>query len=102
MRVIAKPRQAGKTTELIKRSAETGFPIVCRNKRTADRIGEMARELKLPTPTMYTFFDAAHTFRRGFGINGPVLIDDADEFLQYILRFRIDTVTISTNMEDIE
>ncbi len=100
MKVIAKPRQAGKTTELIKRSAETRYPIVCRDDRTKIGIQTLAHNLGRSIPKPLTYMEAAYS--NNLRLTSPILIDDADEFLKYVCKFRIDTITISTDGEAIE
>jgi len=48
--IIVRPRQAGKTTELIRRAAETGGYIVCTDQRRARQIHQQARDLGLSIP----------------------------------------------------
>ena len=93
MRIIAKARQTGKTTELIKRSAETGFPIVCRHRLAAFTILQQSKNLGLSIPAPYTYAElnsAAVLLNPGL----PVLIDDAEELLKCFCPVPIDTITI--------
>lgn len=93
MRIIAKGIQTGKTTELIKRSAETGFPIVCRHRLAANRILDLAKNLGLSIPAPYTYAEltaAAVLINPG----RPVLIDDAEELLKCFCPVPIDTISI--------
>lgn len=98
MKVIARQRQTGKTTELIKRSAEYGFPIVCMNVVTADGLCKKATELGLVIPKPLTYFSVTHGKESRFP--SSVLIDDAEMFMQYVCNYRIDTVAITLEAEE--
>ena len=50
VKIIQGDRQSGKTTELIKESAKTGYPIICSSKQVRSRIKNRAEELKLQIP----------------------------------------------------
>lgn len=64
MKIISRPRGSGKTTELIKISARTGFPIVCRDYDEAARIFHVAQSLgkNIPHPITMKDISSADTF----------------------------------------
>jgi hypothetical protein len=101
LKVIARGRQTGKTTELIKRSAETGFPIVCRHRVAANVIQEQAKNLNLKIPDPITYFDfISPAFR--LSNKTPVLIDGGAELLAFYSPVPIDTITIETETTEAE
>lgn len=55
MKIIMRGRRNGKTTELIKMSAENGGYIVCRSHNAASMIKKQSKEmgLKIPYPITY-------------------------------------------------
>mgnify|MGYP001012134399 FL=1 len=50
MKIIYKPRQSGKTLEVIKMSAETGYRIVCHSQSECSRVFHVAQEMGLNIP----------------------------------------------------
>ena len=79
--IIVRSRQGGKTTELIRRAAESGGYIVCTDQRRARQIAEQARELGLNIPFPLT---AGEWQRRQYhppGVKG-LLFDDLDMIIQ--------------------
>lgn len=81
MQIILGRRGSGKTTKLIKLSAETQSYIVCRSQDEAARISSIATEMKLniPFPLTYSEFIQKQFYARG--IKG-FLIDNAEALLQ--------------------
>lgn len=89
MKVTLRDRGQGKTTGLVKRSAETGAYIVCIN---VDFVIRIARELglKIPYPLTYDEYSSNR-----YSVRIHVLIDDADRYLNYLSRCVIDEITLS-------
>lgn len=54
MKIIAGERQSGKTTELIRMSAVTGWPIVAMNYGSKNWIERTADEMRLKIPPVLT------------------------------------------------
>lgn len=86
MKVVAKPRGSGKTVEMIKRSAETGFPIVtCYEtgyiEYTADKLG-----YKIPKPISY---------KVDVSLPKDIIVDNAELLLHRILGVNIDTCSVN-------
>jgi len=95
MKLLFKPRQGGKTTELIKISAKENIYIVCSDRSRVSYIMELARVLKLSIPFPMTFDEVKRKQYLARGIK-KILIDDADEFLQSsIPDLEIETITIT-------
>jgi hypothetical protein len=79
--IIVRSRQGGKTTELIRRAAESGGYIVCTDQRRAWQIAEHAREMGLNIPFPLT---ASEWQKRSYhppGVRG-LLFDDLDRIIQ--------------------
>lgn len=96
MEIIARSRQAGKTAELIKRSAETGYYILTADHRRAQNVAKQAREMGYDIPMPVTFSDYKDTagFRGSYIKN--IYIDDVDEILKRIFyTVEIEAVTIT-------
>lgn len=102
MNIIYNGRRKGKTTELIKMSAEKNLYILVVNRNRQREVFELARDLNLNIPfpiTVEEYFTSGKL--RGSFIN-TILIDDADDILQQIFNtVVIDTITI-TDKEDKE
>lgn len=100
MHVFATERGFGKTTELIKLAAEHGGYIVCRDRRMAGEIADMARkrELHIAFPITYDEF----LNKRYYGQNiSRFYIDDADALLQSMSSVRIDAITVTVNEDEV-
>jgi hypothetical protein len=79
--IIVRSRQGGKTTELIRRAAETGGYIVCTDRRRARQIADHAREMGL---TIRFPMTAGEWQRHNYhppGVRG-LLFDDLDRIIQ--------------------
>ena len=79
--IIVRGRQGGKTTEMIRRSAETGCYIVCTDHRRAWQVKQQADDLGMTIPFPLT---ADEWQRRGYyppGVRG-LLFDDLDRIIQ--------------------
>jgi hypothetical protein len=85
MEIIQKPRNDGKTTELIKKSAENFSYIVCHDHQEAHRISEQARLMELNIPFPITFNEFLQGQFSGRGINS-FLIDNADWLLNSLAK----------------
>lgn len=96
MEVIARGRQAGKTTELIKRSAATGYYILTADHIRAEIVAQQAREMgyDIPMPVALSDYTAHRRFQGSYIKN--IYIDDADEILKRIFyKVQIEAVTIT-------
>jgi hypothetical protein len=79
--LIVRPRQGGKTTELIQLAAEHRAYIVCLNMREAQRIAGQAKKagLDIPFPLTVEEFSRGDFYSRG--IRG-FLFDNLDVMLE--------------------
>ena len=95
MKCIIRPRQLGKTTELIKLASKGRYKlIVCHNQNEARRIFKLARnmDLNIPLPISYReFLDKSYC---GNNIEA-FLIDNVDLFLGYLTEVPIEVITIT-------
>jgi len=94
MEKIILGRGQGKTTELIKRSAESGHYIVCSSIDEASRISAEARSmgLHIPLPISYReFIDREYSSRNIKGF----LIDNVDLLIKVISPVPITAMTIT-------
>lgn len=95
MNIIYKSRGKGKTTELIKMSAEKNLYILVADRNRQREVFNLARDLNLNIPFPITVEDYFRDKLRGSFIN-TILIDDADYVLQQIFNtVVIDTITIT-------
>ena len=72
MKIIAGERQSGKTTELIRISAVTGYPIVTFTCQAAEHVKRMAYEMGVKIP------DPIYSGERGVSLPSKVLVDQID------------------------
>lgn len=83
IKTIIKPKQGGKTTDLLAMSAETGYPIVVKNRNEGRLLKKKAKELSLTIPEPIT---AVQILNGKAEIDtSHVLIDDAEYFINYIM-----------------
>ena len=95
MNLYVAERQSGKTTMLIKMSAETGAIIVAPNYMMVSHIVQMAIKLGLNIPTPITVKDYIYILSRG-GLNKTqkYLIDE----LQMVLhRMNVEAATVDSD-----
>lgn len=79
--IIVRGRQGGKTTELIRRSAETGGYIVCTTRQRAWQIKQQAEDLGLYIPFPLTVAEWEKHAYHPPGVRG-LLFDDLDRIIQ--------------------
>lgn len=95
MKIIAKPRRMGKTTEIIKRAAKDFGYIVCLSHAECHRIAKQAKELTLDIPFPLTFDEYIGGHFHGKGIKS-FHIDNADWLLSIFSKgVPIETVTFN-------
>ena len=100
MELILKKRGERKTTELIRRSAETHTYILVSDKRRVKNIVKTAKKLNLHIPYPITFMEYLENKLRGSHIKN-ILIDDADDLLRHIFfNIQIDAITITDTRGD--
>lgn len=94
MKIIAWPRQSGRTTEIIKMCAREGGYIVTRDLDAAYQVREQARimGLVIPFPLTYREFINKKYYPRGVE---KVYIDDVEALLYYIApEVKIEAVSL--------
>lgn len=95
MKIICKPRRAGKTIELIKIAAEKQSYIVCLHRKECVRIADLARELGLKIQFPLTADEFIRKNYHACGIKGGFLIDNADMLLQSMTRVPIHAISVT-------
>lgn len=97
--IIIGGRGAGKTTELIRMSADNNNYIVCLNRQRALHIASAARELGLTIPFPITVEELP--IKNHSWIN-EVYVDDADQLLERMIGVHISNITIEGNVENLK
>jgi hypothetical protein len=97
MKKIIGNRNTGKTTELIKMSAEKGFYIVCKNQSEASNIAIKALDLDLQIPFPITYEEFINKDYYPRGIRG-FLIDNVEMLLLRLTNVNIEAITM--NIDD--
>lgn len=85
MRIISRPRGGGKTTELIRISAENFSYIVVDSRRRAAAVFHQAKDMGLDIPFPITYDELINGDFYGKGI-AAFLIDDIDQLVQRLAR----------------
>lgn len=102
-RIISKLRAQGKTNELIRRSAETGFPIVVfmnsRIKILKERQEIELYEFIMPDPILFKDYESFRREIKDKNIKG-VLIDNIDVNLEKILGVDVPYATVTAERVD--
>lgn len=96
-KVYISARQCGKTTALVKQSAETGIPIAVASYQMAKHVQTLAKQLKLdiPEPVTYTVMyreylknkqwrwlvDEVHLMLQHLGVVSAILDESSYEYL---------------------
>lgn len=94
MEIIVRKRGEGKTTELIKLSANTGKVIVCINELDVARIIGYATKMGCIIPKPVTYSEFIGNNLSGREIAG-VLIDNADTLISGLTNHKVDVVTMT-------
>jgi hypothetical protein len=81
MKVYVRPRQGGKTHELIELAAEEQLTIVCSTLEMVRNVEQRARDMNLDIPKPVSWRYLARGGLRGRRVKG-LLVDDADACLQ--------------------
>lgn len=93
MKKLIRESAGGKTTKLVKESAETGYYIVCFDKKEVKNVIMLARHLNLSIPYPITHDEFLEGGYSGKKIKG-FLIDDADRLLDSITTIKIQTISM--------
>lgn len=94
MKFIARPRKAGKTTELIREAEKSYSHIICPDYRSANIIWAHALELGVVIPYPITWDEFKTGKYYGAGIDS-FMIDDADIILQNMSPLPIKAITVT-------
>lgn len=96
MKLIVTPAGVGRSTELIKRSAETGTYIVVSTHSRALMLADMARQMGLPIPFPITWNEVYMMKRNAdFSRLKSVYVDDIDDLLNTIFSgVRVELATM--------
>jgi len=95
MKKIIRPRQSGKTSELIRMSEQTQTYIVTPTMTRAKITAQMAQELGHNIPFPVSLAEYLRSGFRGTFIK-HILIDDADDVLQELFKeVQIDAITMT-------
>ena len=95
MKVIAKGRQQGKTTEAIKLAARHHCYIICLDRQQVQYVARLARELNLNIPFPLTWQEFVDKRYYGQNINGFV-IDNINQCLQSMTNVKIEAITVES------
>jgi len=83
---IIRPRQTGKTRELIKKSAEMGYPIICKSKSICKLLKQKAEKLNLEIPDPISIDDVLNNKHNHDTSYNRVLVDDAEFILDMLIN----------------
>ncbi len=89
MKVINIPRNWGKTTELIRQSAQTGYPIVVPISTMVYAIRWKAEQMGLPRPVVLTVDELKQSNYK------KVYIDEVGFLLEDLLGVEVEAATVS-------
>lgn len=92
MYVISLPRRMGKTTILVRKSAENVIPIICATQQHKKAVERCAKEMKLVIPQPFTVFDILRGVHKGMGYR-EFYIDELDTFLFILLGGEVKLAT---------
>ena len=96
MKVICRPRQAGKTTEIIKRAADEFLYIVCINRHEVVRIAAQAKEMGLDIPFPVTIDEVLNGRMQGSRIKG-FAVDNADLIIERLISGPVRVVSVNSD-----
>lgn len=101
MKIINAERGTGKTIKLIKKSAQTGYPILVATKNSIRYIQEKALALNVIIPMPICVGDLYTNHITGKGIRN-VLVDEMDWVLDKLLQhynLSVEEATITSEMQ---
>lgn len=99
MKVIVRPRQGGKTTELLQLAVEHFAYIVCPDMRSARHVWDVARHLGLNIPQPITWQEFLEHRYRGAGVKA-FIIDDLDACLESMTMVPIIAASMTGGLDD--
>lgn len=98
MKIIAQPKGTGKTTDLIKLSAETKTNIVCMDSKRVLQVQNQAKKLKIDIPHVMSWRD--FIFSKDDNKGKSILLDNADDILRNLCYpAKLEAITMTTDDE---
>ena len=99
MKIVMGGRRSGKTSELIRASAETGAPIVCFNYDARKCVEAAAKSMgvKIPQPVHL----AERMRQDGRNRHGRIIVDEAQLVLAKLLDGRIEAISVNIDGETV-
>ena len=95
--LIGGTRRCGKTSKLVKISANENKHIICSNLQRIRVIEDTAKRLNLKIPKPITINEWLEHKFEGYRIEG-ILLDDIEDILEGLLRRKIDYMTTSCKL----
>lgn len=99
MKVIAKPRQTGKTTDLLKLAEKNFSYIVCPTILEANSLYAYACDQKINIPQPISWYEFLEKKYYQHGIKGGFMIDNLDMCIQSMSPVEIKAVTLNKDSE---
>ena len=100
MIIITGERGTGKTSELIKLSEETGYPIVARDFSNAKYIKDRAKAIGAKITDVYTVTQVENGKLRGIDYAG-ILLDDADSVIERALAYYLSATVKAVSVDNV-
>jgi hypothetical protein len=100
MRFLIKGRQQGKTYKMIIASEVTGYPILAVNEHRKNSIKAMAKEMGCNIPDPITYETRTRHNNGSLLPTDHVLIDDAEEIIEKILKRDLRADVVAVTMTD--
>lgn len=97
MKVITRPRQGGKTTEVIKLASRTYAYIICPDRQQVQHVASLARKMGVDIPFPLTWREFLEKQYYGAGIKGGFVIDNLDMCLQQMTPVEIHGVSLNAS-----
>lgn len=94
MKVYARPRQGGKTTELVRLAAGEFLYVVCPDRRQVRYVAQLARDMGLDIPFPMTWGEFLRGDYRAKGVEGFV-IDNLDLCIQGMSHVPVRAVSLT-------
>jgi hypothetical protein len=94
MKIICRPRQSGKTTQLILESYLTKKPIICLSFKHKKTIKNRVKELNLDIPNPIIYWEFKNEIHRSKD-KDEYLLDNADLLLNKIFNGKLSTITLT-------
>ena len=101
--VYAGGRRSGKTTQLLKKAAISGVPVLTPNIHMKSYLQGVAKSLGLESVNVITVEELNKVRSLGLSTPKKVVIDEAQLMLETLLRVKVDEMTVTTyTLSDME